>query len=229
MRLYLCGQRSFGAAALQLLLREGHEVAGVSAPAKSDDGREDRLWGMAGDLDLPRMPAGELSAYNVPDGLDVIVCAHSYDFVGRKTRLRTKLGAIGYHPSILPLHRGRDAVRWTIRMGDRITGGSVYWLSDTVDGGPIAAQKFCLVRPGMTASDLWREELFPIGIELLGKVLRDLSSGTVVAVPQDEELATWEPSFGRPPLHRPDLPMLCQVNNDETRSVVTDRSAAQVS
>jgi len=45
---------------------------------------------------------------------------------GRRTRARARVAAIGYHPSLLPLHRGRDALRWTIRDGDRVTGGSVY-------------------------------------------------------------------------------------------------------
>jgi len=31
---------------------------------------------------------------------------------------------------------GRDAVEWTIRMKDPIAGGSMFWLNDTVDGGP---------------------------------------------------------------------------------------------
>jgi len=76
----------------------------------------------------------------LPGGVDLILYAHSHDFIGAATRGKTRLGAMGYHPSLLPLHRGRDAVCWTLRMGDKVAGGSVYWLTDVVDGGPIAAQ-----------------------------------------------------------------------------------------
>ena len=48
--------------------------------------------------------------------------AHSHDFIGRKTRALSRLGALGYHPSLLPLHRGRDAIRWAVHMRVRCLG-----------------------------------------------------------------------------------------------------------
>ncbi len=204
MRIFLCGQRSFGLAALKLLLSAGHEVAGVSSPPGRDP-----LTFHTGERRLPWMAAGSLNAQLLPAKVDLILAAHSHDFIGRATRLRAKLGAIGYHPSLLPRHRGRDAVEWAIRMREPVTGGSVYWLSDTVDGGDIAAQDWCFVRPGDSPSDLWRRDLFPMGLRLIGQVLKDLASGVEVRIPQDDSLSTWEPAIhGAPPLRRPDLVML---------------------
>lgn len=76
------------------------------------------------------------------------------------------------------------------------------------DGSDIAAQDFCFIRPKDTAVTLWRETLFPMGLKLFAKVLSDLDRGVLVAIPQDNSIATWEPSIDRPPLYRPDLPML---------------------
>lgn len=210
MRIYLCGQKAFGVAVLEECLRRGHEIAGVSAPlaSGSDPARPDRLRSAAELKDLQVLPAGMLNADTLPDGVDLIVAAHSHDFIGRRTRLKAKLGAIGYHPSLLPLHRGRDAVRWAIKMEDRVTGGSIYWLTDTMDGGPIAAQSFVFLEPGETAESLWREKLFPLGVRLFSRVLADLEAGRIIAVPQDDLLATWEPSWERPPVRRPDLVMI---------------------
>ncbi len=196
-----------------MLGEETHEIVGISAPEGDDP-----LWVRAGDLGLRRRPAGELNSQTLPEGVELIVCAHSHDFIGRATRHRSRHGAIGYHPSLLPVHRGRDAVAWTIRMGDRVAGGTVYWLSDTVDGGPVAAARHCFVRPGETASELWRRVLFPLGVELLRVVVCDVAAGRIVAVPQDPKCATWEPSIGRPPINRPDLPLLC-ARNDGTSPV----------
>jgi methionyl-tRNA formyltransferase len=84
----------------------------------------------------------------------------------------------------------------------------VYWLTDNIDAGPIAAQEHVFVRPGDTAETLWRELLAPLGVRLLLKTLADLDRGLAVRVPQDEICATWEPSFERPPLFRPELPQL---------------------
>jgi methionyl-tRNA formyltransferase len=212
MRIFIAGQKAFGAAVFQLCRARGHQIVGVSAPEHRAGGAAaslpDRLRRAAEDAAVPWMPAGTLTAETLPDGVDLIVAAHSHDFIGLRARLRARLGGIGYHPSLLPLHRGRDAIQWALKMGERITGGSIYWLSDNVDAGDIAAQDWCFIRPRDDAEALWRRELFPVGLHLFDRVLDDLERGTVVAVPQDEALATWEPSWERPPLRRPDLLML---------------------
>ena len=151
MRVFLSGQRFFGQEVLRLLLSLGQEVVGVSAPLEDPRGRPDLLWKAAHREGLPLIRAGQLNAATMPDGVDLIVAAHSHDFIGQKTRLKTKLGAIGYHPSLLPLHRGRDAVYWALRLGERVTGGTVFWLNDTVDGGPIAAQGLVFCAAGRLA------------------------------------------------------------------------------
>lgn len=203
MRLFICGQKFFGQKVLEMCLGLGHEVIGVSAP------EGDRLWSSARKNGVRWLiPGGSLRADVMPDGADLIIAAHSYDFISSKTLSKTKLGGIGYHPSLLPLHRGRDAVRWAITMGDKVTGGSVYWLTKAVDGGPIAAQDWCFIHPGVTERQLWREALQPMGLRLFSQVLKDLSAGRIIAVPQDERVATWEPGFTQEPIFRPDLPQI---------------------
>lgn len=208
MRIYLCGQKAFGAAAFKMIREHGHEVVGVSAPLEGSAGGLDRLRAAAEIERVPVMPCGMLSAETLPDGVDLIVAAHSHDFIGNKTRLRARLGAVGYHPSLLPRHRGRDAVRWAVKMGDPVTGGSVYWLTDGVDAGPVAAQDWCFIMPGETPTQLWRDKLMPMGLRLLVRVLNDLERGVMVAIPQDEQFATWEPGWERPPVRRTDLLLL---------------------
>ena len=208
MRLYLAGQKAFGAAVFEALRKE-HQIVQVSAPAWRAGGLlPDRLRDAAEKAGVPWREAGKLRAELMPEGVDLIVCAHSHDFVGRKTRLKARLGAIGYHPSLLPRHRGRDAVRWALHMGDPVTGGTVYWLNETVDGGPIAAQEHVFVAPGETPEALWRDKLAPLGVKLTLAVLEDLAAGRIVARRQDEACATWEPSWERPPLTRPDLDLI---------------------
>lgn len=208
MRIYICGQRSFGAAVFRMASRDGHDIAGVSAPVSGSAGGLDPLRAQAQCDGVPVLPPGVISRDTMPAGVDLIVAAHSHDFIGRLTRSAARLGAIGFHPSLLPRHRGRDAVRWTIAMRDPVAGGTVYWLTDNVDAGPVAAQEFVHVPPGSTASDLWRDHLFGLGVGLLSKVLADLSRGLVVMLDQDERCATWEPSWDRPPIRRHDILML---------------------
>lgn len=191
----LVGQKWLGAETLALLLAKGHEVASVAAPVG------DRLHRAAVDAGVPVADPGRILAASwVPPGTELIVAAHAHCFISRIARARARLGAIGYHPSLLPRHRGRDAVRWTIHMRDQVAGGTVYWMTDRADGGPIAAQAWCHVRPGDTADSLWRRELGPIGLQLLGTVIDAVAIGELIRTPQDESLATWEPAFDRPAL-----------------------------
>jgi methionyl-tRNA formyltransferase len=204
LRVLLAGQKYFGAEVYRELRKlDAVEIVAVSAPM------DDRLRAQADLYGTPTILAGTLKAETMPNGIDLIVAAHSHDFIGEKTRLRATYGGIGYHPSALPLHRGRDAVRWAVKMGDRITGGSVYRLSNRMDGGEILDQEFVFIRPGDDAETLWRRDLAPLGVRLLAEtVARIAADGHVPGKPQDEEIATFEPSWERPPAYRPDLILL---------------------
>jgi methionyl-tRNA formyltransferase len=202
--IYLCGSRSFGAATLDLVCQRGNPVVGVAGPTTDEKGRSDRLYQRVQERypEIPYTSSEEFRATSIPEGTDLVVAAHSHVFIGARARERTRLGCIGYHPSLLPLHRGRDAIRWTVHMREQITGGTVYWFTDKVDGGPIAAQDWCFVRPEWTAGDLWSNELFPLGLRLFGRVLDDIEAGRIIRQDQDESLASWEPSWDRPPMER---------------------------
>lgn len=204
----LFGQRSFGAAVAAALADRGHTLRAVVSPANHErTGLPDSLHRWADEAGVPWVDSATYSHLRMPRA-DLAMAAHSHTFIGRKTRALAR-EAVGYHPSLLPLHRGRDAIRWTIRDRDRVTGGTVYHLTDNIDGGPIAAQRHALVPRGATASDLWREVLFPLGVDLLCSVADQWQrEGSIDYVPQDESLATWEPSWERAPLHRPEVPEL---------------------
>lgn len=207
MNILIAGQKWFGAEVLRAVRQiHGVTIAAVSAPV---GGQLDQLTGQAQLYDVPVIPAGTLTANTVPDGVDLIIAAHSHDFISEKTRLRVKFGGIGYHPSLLPVHRGRDAVRWALRMRERVTGGTVYRLSNRMDGGAILAQQHVFIRPDDTPAELWRRELAPLGVKLLAKVAAAYArDGFQRGIEQDDDIATWEPSIDRPPAYRPDLIML---------------------
>ena len=195
MNVLLCGTRTFGAHALRALTPK---VVAVVAPPGDRTATEAEKLGLPVHRDVTESLVRDLR-------VDLIVGAHTHAYIGRRSRAAATYGALGYHPSLLPRHRGKDAVRWTIKMGDPIAGGSVYWYTDNVDCGPVAAQAWCHVLPGWDHHDLWREALFPIGVELLERVVGDVAAGRIVQVDQDERAASWEPTWERPPVHRPEL------------------------
>lgn len=204
MKVVIAGQKRFGRDVLDLVLKRGWQVAAVACPRDEND----RLRIAATNADL-RILDGLFTAAVMPAGCDLIIAAHCHNFISAKTRRRAELGALGFHPSLLPRHRGRSAIEWAIRFGEYITGGTVYWLNDVVDGGPIAANDWCFIQPDDSASSLWQREIAPIGLRLFARVFDDLEKGIVVAEPQDTAAVTWEPAIENvPPLWRPDVPMI---------------------
>ena len=65
-----------------------------------------------------------------------------------------------------------------------------------MDAGPLAAQDWCFVKKGETARELWERALAPMGLRLLREVLlKAAETGTIPAIPQQEEFATKAPSL----------------------------------
>src|SRR3981081_568882 len=102
MNIYLCGQKYFGAEVFTAPRQDGHNIVGVSSPAENANGSPDRLRAQADSFGVKWMKSGALREANMPPDVDLIVAAHSHDFITEPTRSRTKYGAIGYHPSLLP-------------------------------------------------------------------------------------------------------------------------------
>jgi len=203
MNIILCGQKMFGSAVLLALIESGHNVVKCYAPRVGEDSRPDRLHRAAARVGVP--VGHGLESGDIGDGVDLIIAAHSWDFISQKALDRTRHGGIGYHPSLLPLRRGRDAVKWTIHCRDDVTGGSVYWLTSNIDAGPIAARELYFIKPDETVETLWRGALFPIGVGLITTVVDDISRGVIIKSPQPKGCGSWEPSMDRPPVYRPEL------------------------
>jgi methionyl-tRNA formyltransferase len=194
MRITLVGSRHFGVATLQMLRKHDVEVARVVVADA-----EDRLAAAARAAGIEVTVQADpklVDAAEIADRTDLIVTAHSHARVSREALTAATLGGIGYHPSLLPRHRGIAAVEWTIREGDPIAGGTIYHLADRMDAGAIAAQDWVFVKKGETARELWERALAPLGQKLLADVI-DYAQihKTLPSKPQDELFATRAPKL----------------------------------
>src|SRR5438874_1730170 len=90
-------------------------------------------------------------------------------------------GVFGMHPTLLPRHRGRAAIPWTILAGLALTGVTLFEIVDpTADSGPIVAQAEVPVDPDETATSLY-EKLSVAHVGLLRHVVRELLAGTAAS------------------------------------------------
>jgi methionyl-tRNA formyltransferase len=194
MRITLVGSRHFGVTTLTMLREHGVEIARVVVADA-----EDRLAATARaagiDVVVQENPKLVVAAEIAP-GTDLIVTAHSHARIAKEALATARLGGIGYHPSLLPRHRGLAAVEWTVKEGDPIAGGTIYHLAERMDAGAIALQDWCFVKKGETARELWERSLAPLGLRLLGEVIDYAKNHDALpATPQDEQFATKAPSL----------------------------------
>jgi methionyl-tRNA formyltransferase len=194
MRITLVGSRHFGVTTLQMLRQ--HEVDVIRVVVADAD---DRLAATARDAGIEVVVQANpklVAASEIGTATDLIVTAHSHARVSKEALAASRLGGIGYHPSLLPRHRGIAAVEWTIRAKDPIAGGTVYHLADRMDAGAIAAQDWCFVGKDETARQLWERALAPMGQRLLAEVI-DYAKvhNALPSKPQDEQFATSAPAL----------------------------------
>jgi methionyl-tRNA formyltransferase len=194
LRITLVGSRHFGVTTLEMLKTRDLEVARVVVADA-----EDRLAAAARAAGIEVVVQANpklVAATEIARGTDLIVTAHSHARVSKEALAAARLGGIGYHPSLLPRHRGIAAVEWTIREGDPIAGGTIYHLADRMDAGAIALQEWVFVKKGETARELWERALAPLGQKLLADVIDyAVAYNSLPAKPQDEQFATRAPKL----------------------------------
>jgi methionyl-tRNA formyltransferase len=76
------------------------------------------------------------------------------------------------HAALLPYHKGRSSVPWTILAGDKVAGVTYHWITEGIDAGKILLQGICTVDYDETALSLFVKinrllvEFFPAALKL---------------------------------------------------------------
>src|SRR3546814_5174240 len=73
-------------------------------------------------------------------------------------------------PAPLPRLRGRGVIPWTILANEPITAGTLFWIDDGADSGPILEQAFFHVAPDETAASLYARHMRALG-EMMPRAL----------------------------------------------------------
>lgn len=100
-----------------------------------------------------------------------------------------RLGNIGFHPTLLPVGRGRAPIAWII-LEEKSGAANFFLMGEGTDDGPIFIQKPFSVDSSDNASTI--EQKIIGAIELaLDEWLPQLKDGIWAPVPQDESMATY--------------------------------------
>ena len=198
MRIAIMGQAAFGAKVLETLANRGEEIIAAWLPQGKAGAKPDPLQIAA---DQRRIPAYRPENYKASETLrefraseaDLLVMAFVTDIIPRALIETPSLGAICYHPSLLPRHRGGSAINWAVIMGDKETGLSIFWADAGIDTGPVLLQKRVPIGEDDTTGSIYFNRLFPLGVEAIAESVDLIKAGRAPRLIQDEGLATYEP------------------------------------
>lgn len=126
-------------------------------------------------------------------------------YLGGPERCAPELGTLVFHPSALPYGRGRDAIRWSVARGERVSASTWFWASAGLDEGPICEQEVVVLAPGERPRDAYERRFIPAGLRALDRALAGIAAGTPRRVRQDPSLATYDPPRPRRPAPPPRL------------------------
>jgi len=132
-----------------------------------------------------------------PARSDVLLLANYTKILKDADRALPRVGALCFHPSPLPVHRGRDAVYWTVKNGDATCGVSWFWIDEGIDTGELAGT-IEIGRPDVRPKELYEQTLVPLGTMLLDALVAEFVRGNFSRYPQDESRATYEPPRPKP-------------------------------
>jgi len=204
-------QRVRGRAILQSLLRRARAALVGGGPGQPN------LWNTL-DATFPKsqvrevcaergVPFREITDVNTPEvlgwmakqGPDLLLCAAYPQIFGSALLATVRLGAVNFHPSLLPRCRGANPIYWAIASGEKETGVSAHFMTQEVDAGDLVEQ---IPIPIAEEDDYWslyRKALREIP-HLVEAVEAFFAESRTRGIPQDPREAT---SFREPrQLHR---------------------------
>src|ERR1022692_4394263 len=97
-----------------------------------------------------------------------------------------RFGTLIFHPSILPYHRGPDAIRWAALKGERVSGVSWFWADDGLDTGAICEQEPVLLHPTESPGRAYHTRFIPAGLRALARAVSGIAQSCPRAILQDE-------------------------------------------
>ncbi|RJX41805.1 methionyl-tRNA formyltransferase [Paenibacillus pinisoli] len=206
MRIVFMGTPDFAVPSLQLLVSGGYEVVAVVTQPDRPKGRKKTLTPppvkeAALSFGIPvlqpeRMRNPEAVAELAEYKPDLIVTAAYGQILPKAVLELPRLGCINVHGSLLPKYRGGAPIQRSIMNGEPETGVTIMYMAEGLDTGDMISKVALPILDEDTSGSMF-EKLSLAGAKLLGETLPSIIEGTVQAVPQSEEEATYAPNLSR--------------------------------
>lgn len=210
MKIVFMGTPDFAAAALEAIIKAGHEVTAVVTQPDKPKGRSGQMQfspvkECAIKYGIPvfqpeRIKKPEAVAQLREYEADIYVVAAFGQILSKEILEMTKYGCVNIHASLLPKYRGAAPINWCIIDGECMTGITIMQMDGGIDTGDILTQKNVPIAKKETAGSLF-DKLSKAGAELIIETLPMIEKGEVTPVKQDDSCSSYvkmmEKSLGK--------------------------------
>lgn len=203
MKIILVGQALFGKDCLEALIEQGEQIVGVITIPDDFRGRPNPLKDFAQAKNIPvyQPPGKSPQRLKDPQVIDIakdlkpdlFVLAFVSDIMPYSVIKMATLGAINYHPSLLPKYRGGSAINWALINGENETGITVHYVDKGIDTGDVILQEKVAISLEDTVASLYYDKLYPLGVKLITQAVACIRKGTAPRIPQNSDKATYQP------------------------------------
>ena len=87
-------------------------------------------------------------------------------------------GVLVFHPSLLPIYKGKNAIKDAYKNGDSYTGGTWFWANDRFDAGHICEQEAIPI-PSIRPREFYELHIVPLAVRLLRLIITDILRGEI--------------------------------------------------
>jgi len=202
LKIVFMGTPEFALPSLDMLVREGHEIAAVVTQPDKPKGRGQKLCCPPVKEYADKNGIIVLQPYKVktPDFIysikalepDLLVTAAYGKILPLEILNIPKYGCINVHASLLPEYRGAAPINWAIINGELKTGVTTMLTDIGMDTGDILLKKEMNIPDDMIAGEL-HDKLAVFGAECLKETLAKLKDNTLYRIPQQHEKASYAP------------------------------------
>jgi methionyl-tRNA formyltransferase len=200
LNIVLMGSTDFAVPALNALVAAGHRICGaVCQPDRPNTrGKKVTFLPLKKQAIALGIPVYQPERIGSEEGLEILrsfkadlfVVAAYGQILSKDVLSIPPLGCINIHGSLLPEYRGAAPVQRAVLDGCTETGVTIMQMDVGMDTGDILSQQAVPITAKTTMGELY-ETLAVEGAQLLVRTIADLSAGSILPQPQDENRATY--------------------------------------
>ena len=163
MRIIFIGSVIFSKSLLSHMLKKKYNIVGVQTKKNSNFNSDHYdLKKICEKKEIPCRYTDNINNYKSINWMkklkpDLILCLGWSSLLNKKVLNIPSNGTIGFHPTKLPLNRGRHPIIWTLALGIKETACTFFYMNTKADAGNIISQKKIKISANDNATSLYNK------------------------------------------------------------------------